>query len=146
MKGLLDRAKWTSGENLEPWYTFMMKIFRVILPVRDLDQATIFYKGLLAQEGKRVSPGRHYFDCEGTILACYDPRADGDDYDATPNPDHVYFSTVELDEVYKRAQSLGCREISEIELQPWGERSFYLKDPFNNPLCFVDSATLFTGS
>ena len=28
----------------------------------------------------------------------------------------------------------------------WGERSFYVRDPFGNPLCFVDADTLFTGS
>ena len=32
-----------------------------------------------------------------------------------------------------------------IARRPWGERSFYLREPFGNPLCFVDSATLFTG-
>jgi hypothetical protein len=32
-----------------------------------------------------------------------------------------------------------------IATRPWGERSFYLRDPFGNPLCFVDAATLFTG-
>ncbi len=33
---------------------------------------------VLGVAGERVSPGRHYFDCEGVILACFDPRADGD--------------------------------------------------------------------
>jgi hypothetical protein len=32
-----------------------------------------------------------------------------------------------------------------IARRPWGERSFYLREPFGNPLCFVDSAALFTG-
>jgi hypothetical protein len=27
---------------------------------------------------RRVSGGRHYFDCGGAILACYDALADGD--------------------------------------------------------------------
>lgn len=29
--------------------------------------------------------------------------------------------------------------------RPWGERSSYAVDPFGNPLCFVDRATVFTG-
>jgi hypothetical protein len=29
--------------------------------------------------------------------------------------------------------------------RPWGERSFYMRDPAGNPLCFVDASTLFTG-
>ena len=32
-----------------------------------------------------------------------------------------------------------------IEKRPWGEVSFYMKDPFGNPLSFVDETTLFTG-
>jgi len=32
-----------------------------------------------------------------------------------------------------------------IETRPWGERSFYMKDLFGNPLCFVDEQTVFTG-
>jgi hypothetical protein len=31
-----------------------------------------------------------------------------------------------------------------IARRPWGERSFYMRDPFGNPLCFVDEASLFT--
>jgi hypothetical protein len=30
-------------------------------------------------------------------------------------------------------------------VRPWGERSFYVKDPWGNGLCFVDEKTLFTG-
>jgi hypothetical protein len=35
--------------------------------------------------------------------------------------------------------------MGQIATRPWGERSFYTQDPFGNPLCFVDSNTLFTG-
>lgn len=35
--------------------------------------------------------------------------------------------------------------LTAIEVQPWGERSFYASDPFDNPICFVDSETLFIG-
>ena len=31
------------------------------------------------------------------------------------------------------------------ETRPWGERSFYGRDPFGNPICLVDSGTTFTG-
>ena len=49
-----------------------MHLYRVILPVSDIEKAAQFYEGLFGVHGTRVSPGRHYFDCEGTILACYD--------------------------------------------------------------------------
>jgi len=54
------------------------KLFRVILPVSDIERAAAFYKSVLGVAGVRVSSGRHYFDCDGTILACFDPNADGD--------------------------------------------------------------------
>jgi len=36
--------------------------------------------------------------------------------------------------------------MGEIARRPWGERSFYLHDPFGNPLCFVDAASIFKGA
>ena len=124
----------------------MAKIYRVILPVPDIERAAGFYGELLGQSGQRVSSGRHYFDCGGVILACFDPRSDGDDFDAKPNPDHIYFAVPDIDEVFERASRLNCREIEpKVMLRPWGEKSFYFKDPFGNPICFVDERTIFTG-
>jgi len=96
--------------------------------------------------GLRVSPGRHYFDRGGTIRACYDPRADGDDFDARPNPDHLYFAVRELESFFERARAAGCAHLEQrIQTRPWGERCFYAQDPFGNPICFVDGKTAFRG-
>ena len=122
------------------------RLFRVIVPVFNIDAAAAYYSAVLDQPGMRISPGRHYFDCGGTILACFDPRADGDPWDARSNPDHVYFAVDDL-EAYQarvRSQSNGSL-LRPIETQPWGERSFYCADPFGNKLCFVDEGTVFTG-
>jgi len=124
----------------------MPKLFRVILPVTDIDLAERFYSHLLGMPGKRVSAGRHYFDCEGTILACFDPKADGDLTVAKPNPDHIYIAVSDLQTSYARAIAVGCQWIeSEIKSRPWGETSFYARDPFGNPICLVDEKTVFTG-
>jgi catechol 2,3-dioxygenase-like lactoylglutathione lyase family enzyme len=123
------------------------RLYRVIIPVSDIERAQEFYTALLSIEGERVSPGRHYFNCGGTIAACFDPRADTDNFDARPNPDHIYFAVDDLDAVFARAKMLGCRQLEDaIKTRPWGERSFYARDPFDNPICFVDSATIFTGA
>jgi catechol 2,3-dioxygenase-like lactoylglutathione lyase family enzyme len=121
------------------------RLFRVILPVPDIEAAAAFYAQVLGMPGTRVSSGRHYFDCAGTILACYDALADGDPDEIGPNPQHVYFSVDDLEASHERASEANCRELTGIELQPWGERSFYARDPFGNPICFVDAGTLFTG-
>lgn len=132
-----------------------MKLFRVILPVTDIEKAARFYGAVLGADGIRVSPGRHYFDCEGTILACFDPRADGDGRDAQPNPEHIYFAVNDLERLYRAARQAGALfpeesapgvgPMGEIVTRPWGERSFYAIDPFGNNLCFVAHETLFTG-
>jgi predicted enzyme related to lactoylglutathione lyase len=126
-----------------------MKLFRVILPVTGIDRAAAFYAALLQTPGMRVSPGRHYFDCGGTILACYDPGADGDGGAGTwrhhPNQ-YVYFAVADLEGTFQRAQDLGCSIVDVgIRRMPWGERMFWAVDPFANPISFVDERTMFTG-
>jgi predicted enzyme related to lactoylglutathione lyase len=133
--------------------TAAARLFRVIVPVGDIAAAVGFYSALLDQPGFRVSPGRHYFDCGGVILALYEPRADGDPVDPRPNFEHVYFAVDDLEAVFRRAERLGGLSsatgdgnlpMGQIARRPWGERSFYTQDPFGNPLCLVDAATLFT--
>jgi predicted enzyme related to lactoylglutathione lyase len=120
------------------------KLYRVILPVSDIEKASEFYRNLLDIEGERVSSGRHYFNCGGTILACFDPRADGDDFDVTCNPDHIYFAVKDLETIHKKIKKTECQLVDDnIKTQPWGERCFYARDPFGNPICFVDDETKF---
>ena len=128
------------------------RIFRTIVPVIDIDKGAAFYSALFGEPGERVSEERHYFDCGGVILACVQPfdHEKGELAPAEgfrPNPDHVYFSVGDLDAAYEAAETAGPGRIDdEIATQPWGERSFYLQDPFGNPLCFVDEGTVFTGA
>jgi catechol 2,3-dioxygenase-like lactoylglutathione lyase family enzyme len=134
----------------------MPSLFRVIVPVNDIEAATAFYGRVLGQLGQRVSPGRHYFDCEGTILACFDPKADGDGYDARPLPEPIYISVDDLESTFTLARDAGAvfsnqvvpevGPLGSIALRPWGERSFYASDPFGNPLCFVSKGSEFTGA
>ena len=35
--------------------------------------------------------------------------------------------------------------LGQITQRPWGEESFYVNDPFGNPLCFVSRESVFTG-
>ena len=120
------------------------RVFRVIMPVSDIDGAVRFYSILLDDGGERVSENRHYFDCGGVVLACVDPTPGGREF--RPNPDHVYLAVADLEAAYERASRAGCNWLEGgIETRDWGERSFYLRDPFDNPLCIVDETTLFTG-
>ena len=133
----------------------MARLFRIIVPVSDLEQAQRFYSSVLGSPGRRVSPGRHYFDCEGTILACFDPAADGDGYQARPLPEPIYLAVSDLGTAFEACRAAGASfssssppgvgPLGEIARRPWGEESFYVTDPFGNPLCFVSHASVFTG-
>ena len=132
----------------------MPRLYRVIMPVGDLESTVPFYSGLLDQAGMRVSPGRHYFRCGDVTLALYSPRGDGDPREPRPNFDQVYFAVDDLEAMFARAQKTGGLSVEtgdgelamgQIATRPWGERSFYMHDPFGNPICFVDAKSLFTG-
>jgi catechol 2,3-dioxygenase-like lactoylglutathione lyase family enzyme len=132
--------------------TDIPRIFRIIYQVSNLDDASAFYAKLLGTAGRRIPrASRHYFDCGPVILALVDPGPGGER--PKPSADHIYFAVRDLDAVHARARELGCLSkddvhgapAAEIVKRPWGERSFYAKDPDGNLLCFVDETTLFTG-
>ncbi|MDA0196304.1 MAG: VOC family protein [Bacteroidetes bacterium] len=125
--------------------SFELKLFRVIIPVSDVNKAAKFYSSIFGVPGKRVSKGRHYFNMSGVTFACYDPVADGDGEGIGPNPDHVYISVEEFDDLYNKVKSAQASYVSEIIDQSWGERIFYFNDPFGNKLGIVKKGTEFTG-
>ncbi len=120
------------------------RLYRAILPVSDIERAAAFYGAVLGSPGERVAVNRHYWDCGGTILACVDPTVGGAEF--RPNIEHFYFAVDDLDAAHERARIAGCSWLEDGTAErAWGERSFYARDPFGNPICFVDDRTLFTG-
>ena len=121
-------------------------IFRIFVPVSDIDDSLAFYRRLFDDDGREIHRGRHYFDCGPVIFAVIENNG-------TPISDHIYFSVDDIESFFERARELDCLETDsvhgspsgEIGVRPWGERSFYARDPSGNGLCFVDSKTLFTG-
>jgi len=100
-----------------------MKIFRILVPVSDIERAAAFYGKVLGAPGQRITPGRHYFFCGEVILACFNPRADGDAFDTRPNPEHLYIATDDLEGAYARANEAGAgpdRVPPGIESRPRG--------------------------
>jgi predicted enzyme related to lactoylglutathione lyase len=129
--------------------TTSARLYRVILPVSDIEGAAAFYGSVFDTEGERVSPGRHYFDCGGVVLACYDPAADGDEVGEgwmLHENQYLYFSVADLEAARRRIEEAGGRNLTGIEEMPWGERLFYAVDPLGSRLSFVDASTLFTGT
>ncbi|WP_394840288.1 VOC family protein [Pendulispora rubella] len=126
------------------------KIFRVALEVSNIDEAARFYTELLGQAGKRHPGSRHYYDCGGVILSLLDVSAGG--LPPTPGVKSLYLAVRNLDAIHARAQALGALAPYKVHGQPaadpvqrpWGERSFYVVDPWGNDLCFVEEGTLYT--
>jgi catechol 2,3-dioxygenase-like lactoylglutathione lyase family enzyme len=105
-----------------------------------------FYRRMLGTEGERIGLGRHYFHCGPAILVCYDPAAEGHDFEAEPGDGPVFFAVDDLEERFELARDAGCSWLDDaIVDRAWGERSFYARDPFGNALGFVDAATTYTG-
>lgn len=126
-----------------------MSLYRVIQGVGTIDVAVSFYSAVLGTAGVRVSRGRYYFTCGGTVLACYDPLADGDE----PGPgwrhhphQYLYFASGELEHAMERVRLAGGTLQAPTASMPWGERLFHAADPIGNPIAFVDQETIFTGA
>jgi catechol 2,3-dioxygenase-like lactoylglutathione lyase family enzyme len=130
--------------------TDVPKIFRVTVEVADLDKAAAFYSKLLGTDGKRHPGARHYFDCGGVILAVLDPSRGG--LTPTPGPKSLYFAVGDVAAVHARAKQLGAlapykvhgEDAGAVTKRPWGEKSFYVVDPWGNDMCFVEDGTLYT--
>ena len=128
----------------------MATLFRVTVEVGDLDRATELYRDLLGVDGTRHPGARHYFDCGGVILAVLDVSGGG--MSPTPGPKSLYFSVDDVDAVHQRAARRGVLASYEVHGQPagdvvdrpWGERSFYVVDPWGNDLCFCQTGTLYS--
>jgi catechol 2,3-dioxygenase-like lactoylglutathione lyase family enzyme len=132
------------------------RIFRCLLPATDLERSVRFYESLLGIAGRRVGGGRVYFDCGPVILGIVDHSTTPAGERTIPT-EAVYLATEELEALHLRAKALNSLDpglihndpanpAGEMVVRPWGERSFYATDPSGNPLCFVDSKTLFTGT
>jgi hypothetical protein len=123
-------------------------LFRLNVEVGNLEQAATFYETLFGITGRRHPGARVYVECGPVTLQVVDVSGSG-----TPHPaaKALYFLTGDLDAVFARAQALRCLSMEavhgepggEIRVRPWGERSFYAEDPWRNPLCFVESGTVY---
>jgi catechol 2,3-dioxygenase-like lactoylglutathione lyase family enzyme len=126
------------------------RLFRVTVEVADLDRATDLYRQLLGVDGKQHRGARHYFDCGGAIVAVLDVSEGG--LTPTPGPKSLFFAVDDVDAVHERAAALGVlapyqvhgEPAGEVIERPWGERSFYVVDPWGNDLCFCQDGTLYT--
>jgi catechol 2,3-dioxygenase-like lactoylglutathione lyase family enzyme len=123
------------------------RLFRLNVEVGSIDEASRFYSELLGLEGRPQMGARTYFDAGGVTLQVVEAQAPHNAAKA------LYFEVASLDPVHDRAKRLGCLSREQVHgtpggeavVRPWGERSFYADDPWGNPLCFVESGTIYAG-
>jgi len=125
-------------------------LFRVTVEVGNLEEAATFYARLLNTPGTRHPGARQYFQCGSVIVVIIDPTQGG--MAPTPGPKSLYFAVRDVDAVHQRAAELNAlapytvhgEPAADVLVRPWGERCFYVADPWGNDLCFVEEGTLYS--
>lgn len=120
------------------------RFFRLNIEVGDLGRALRFYGRLLGIEGREGPGSRAYFQCGPVTLQVVQIGAA-----AHPAAKCLYFEVSHLERIHARAKALRCLSKGDVHddsggrivTRPWGERSFYAEDPWDNPLCFVQEGT-----
>jgi predicted enzyme related to lactoylglutathione lyase len=126
------------------------QFFRLNIEVGDLNSAISFYTKLLRIDGRKQAGSRCYFNCGPVTLQVLDVSSSGEPH---PAAKALYFAVNDLESVFERARDLHCLSRESVHdapgggivVRPWGERSFYVEDPWKNPLCFVEEGTVYKG-
>ena len=126
------------------------QFFRLNLEVGDLELAISFYTSLLGIQGRKQAGSRCYFNCGPVTLQVLDVSSVREPH---PAAKALYFTVSDLDAAHQRAGALNCVSRESVHdapgggivVRPWGERSFYVEDPWENPLCFVEEGTVYAG-
>ena len=127
------------------------QFFRMTVEVDDLEKAISFYTALLDLQGRKQAGSRCYFGCGPATICVLDVSSART---PQPVPKARYFTVQNLEAVFDRAKALKCLAVEDVHrgqgggivVRPWGERSFYVEDPWKNALCFVEEDTVYTGS
>ncbi len=126
------------------------QFFRITVEVDDLDKAVSFYTTLLGVVGHKQAGSRCYFNCGPVTVSVLDVARSHQPHSV---PKALYFTVKDLETAFQRAKRLGCLSQEDVHdaegggivVRPWGERSFYVEDPWKNPLCFVEEGTVYSG-
>jgi len=148
MSGKQQKKEKPKGKHSTP--SDVPQFFRLNIEVGDLDAAISFYTRLLGIEGRKQAGSRCYFNCGPVVLQVLDVSSLRKPH---PAAKALYFTVSDLEAAYERARLLKCLAREDVHdapgggiaVRPWGERSFYVEDPWQNPLCFVEEETVYTG-
>jgi hypothetical protein len=131
----------------KPATTNVPALFRINIEVGDIAKAAQDWATLLGLGGRPQAGSRVYFTAGAVTLQIVQHDS------PHPAAKALYFLVDDLEAVHARAAKLGwlSKELvhgqpgGDISVRPWGERSFYVEDAWGNPLCFVESGTVYPG-
>jgi catechol-2,3-dioxygenase len=140
----------TNTRDKESTLNDVPQLFRLNIEVGDLESAISFYTKLLGIEGRKQAGSRCYFTCGPVTLQVLDVSSARQPH---PSAKALYFTVTDLEAAFERANSLQCLSRESVHdapgggivVRPWVERSFYVEDPWKNPLCFVEEGTVYAG-
>jgi predicted enzyme related to lactoylglutathione lyase len=138
------------AKTMKPARQDVPSLFRLNVEVGDLEEAADFYGKLFGVAGRKQAGSRCYFTCGGVTLQVVDVSSVRSPH---PAAKALYFTVNDLEAIFERAKALGCLSREDvhgtsgggISVRPWGERSFYAEDRWENPLCFVEAGTVYPG-
>jgi catechol 2,3-dioxygenase-like lactoylglutathione lyase family enzyme len=120
----------------------MMKIKYIcpLITVQDIDKSRKFYQDVLKQEvemdhganvafkeGFAIHDAEHYKELLGDSSVI---NGNGDkNAPVEKNFMELYFESEEMDSVQEKLESINCRFVHKIRVQPWGQRVLRFYDP-----------------
>jgi predicted enzyme related to lactoylglutathione lyase len=125
-------------------------MFRLNVEVGDLAAAAKLYQALFDVQGRLQAGHRVYVPVGPVTLQVVDVSSQRPPH---PCAKALYFTVADLDAVHARAKALNVlskemvhgAQAADAIVRPWGERSFYVDDPWGNQFCFVEAGTVYAG-
>lgn len=116
-----------------------MKLTHICIMTNDVVSLTEFYLSILP-DAKQEGEGDMYvqFRTECGIIGITSMKLDNRNL-FEPNANKSIMLEFEVDDVdaeHDRIKNLGIEIVKPLETQPWGNRSFYFKDPDGNLIDF----------
>jgi len=124
-----------------------MKLSHLCIVTDDVPRLRDFYSNVLKTKCDNDDPNPSYVEFvlgeEGAVLAIYSYEKQkqmfGNLSEVKTNRNvWLEFQVDDVEAEYNRLKALGVEIIKDITVQPWGNKSFYFRDPEGNPISFYE--------
>ena len=118
-----------------------MKLTHSCIITEDVKKLTEFYKEALQIKPEIYGDDYTEFPTEGGVLSLFSYTAHEELAKGSVEPSsnrclELEFNVDNVDDEYVHLQQLGAEIVKPLTTQPWGNRSFYFRDPDGNLINF----------